>query len=163
MSMNLANTRTRRDARARLRGCVAALLPAVLGPMPAAADAAAYATEGTCADFPMIALTVPAGWCLAHVADSRSGLVFPRRVVEVSPGRFWLVDMGGWEPGRGRLLEFELPARGGAPSAPTMKVIADKLDRPHGLALGPDGRVYVGEAGRVWRTGPTLPVVIDPV
>jgi len=106
---------------------------------------------------------VPAGWCLALVADAGSGLVFPRRVVEVSPGRYWLVDMGGWEPGRGRLLEFELPARGGAPSPPAMKVVADKLDRPHGLALGPDGRVYVGEAARIWRTRPTLPLVVEPV
>ena len=35
-----------------------------------------------------------------------------------------------------------------------MTVLADKLDRPLGLALGPDGKVYVGEAARVWRTPP---------
>jgi len=152
----------RRFAKARIRAGIAAPLLALAGAAPTA-EAAAYATEGTCAGLPKIALAVPAGWCLALVADAASGLVFPRRVVEVSPGRFWLVDMGGWEAGRGRLLEFDLPARGAALSPPTMKVIADKLDRPHGLALGPDGRVYVGDAARIWRTATTLPVVAEAV
>ena len=127
-----------------------------------AAHAAGYTTAGRCGGRPRIELKVPSGWCLALVADASSGLVFPRRVVEVAPGRYWLVDMGGWEPGRGRLLQFELPAAGAA--APVaMTVLADKLDRPHGLAVGPDGRVYIGEAGRVWRTRATLPIVAETV
>ena len=84
------------------------------------------------------------------VANAAQGLRFPRRVLEVAPGHYWLVDMGGWEPRRGRLLAFE--HRPGQTTPPVLRVLADKLDRPHGLALGPDGRVYVGEAGRVWRT-----------
>ena len=124
--------------------------------------AAGYATSGTCAGFPRVALQVPTGWCLALVADAATGLRFPRRVLEVAPGRFWLIDMGSWGPGRGRLLEFELPASHPA-GPPTMKVIADKLDRPLGLALGPDGRVYVGEAGRIWRTPVALPVAAETV
>ena len=126
------------------------------------AGAAAYATHGTCAGLPRIALNVPPGWCLALVADANSGLRFPRRIVEIAPGRFWVADLGSWEPGHGRLLQFELPTAGAAKPV-AMTVIADKLDRPHGLALGPDGRVYVGEAGRVWRTAPTLPVVAETV
>ena len=126
------------------------------------ADAAGYTTAGTCAGFPRVALEVPAGWCVALVADASTGLRFPRRVLEVAPGRFWLIDMGSWEAGRGRLLEFELPARlATAPLA--MKVIADKLDRPLGLGLGPDGRVYIGEARRIWRTPVTLPVTPETV
>ncbi|HEY2561753.1 MAG TPA: PQQ-dependent sugar dehydrogenase, partial [Caldimonas sp.] len=109
-----------------------------------------------------LALAAPRGWCVALVADASSGLVFPRRIVEVAPGRFWIVDMGGWEPRRGRLLQLELPARGAAPPV-ALAVIADKLDRPHGIALGPDGRVYVGEAGRIWRTPATLPVIAETV
>ena len=49
------------------------------------------------------------------VADAASGLHFPRRILEVAPGRFWIVDMGGWEPSRGRLLQFELPSTARAP------------------------------------------------
>jgi hypothetical protein len=136
-----------------------ALVVAVAAPR---ADAASYATEGSCAGLPRIALKVPPGWCLALVADASTGLRFPRRVIEVAPGRFWVADLGGWEPGRGRLLQFELPLAGAAGPV-AMTVIAERLDRPHGLALGPDGRVYVGEAGRIWRTPAVLPIVAETV
>lgn len=106
-----------------------------------------YKTKGTCESFPKVQVTAPAGYCVGLVANERQGLKFPRRMLEVSPGRFWLVDMGGWNAGRGRLLEMTL-----APGAVTVKVLADKLDRPHGLALGPDGKAYVAEATRVWRS-----------
>lgn len=145
--------------RALIRATAAASLVLATAPPVAAAG---YATAGTCAGFPRVALQVPAGWCVALVADAATGLRLPRRVLEVAPGRFWLIDMGSWEPGRGRLLEFELPATRTAATV-AMKVIADKLDRPLGLALGPDGRVYVGEAGRIWRTPVTLPVAPETV
>ena len=133
-----------------------------------AAAASAYATRGTCAGFPRVDLQTPAGYCVALLADAASGLRFPRRLLEVSPGRFWLVDMGSWEPGRGRLLEFRLPAPGERALPPTFTVLAEKLDRPLGLVLGPDGRVWLGEAGRISRIAigppgaPTKPqIVID--
>lgn len=146
-------------ARALISVGLAALLLAVAAPV----RAAGYVSEGTCAGFPRIALQVPAGWCVALVADSSNGLRFPRRVLEVAPGRFWLIDMGSWEPNRGRLLEFALPATRSRDAPIAMKVIADKLDRPLGLALGDDGRVYVGEAGRIWRTPVAVPVAPETV
>jgi glucose/arabinose dehydrogenase len=139
-----------------------ALLVVSIGGVDPVRAATPYVPVGTCAGFPRLSLAVPRGWCVALVADASSGLVFPRRIVEVAAGRFWIVDMGGWEPGRGRLLQLELPAQGAAPPI-ALKVIADKLDRPHGIALGPDGRVYVGEAGRIWRTPAKLPVVAETV
>ena len=171
-ALSLLQLRRRDAARARPGAAVnarraAALVAAAaivatvaLGPPPAAA--AGYATEGRCAGRPRVALKVPAGWCLALVADAANGLVFPRRVIEVAPGRYWLADMGSWEAGRGRLLQFDLPVAAEA-TPPAMTVLADKLDRPHGLALGPDGRVYVGEAGRIWRTPVTRPIVAETV
>ena len=148
---------------ASARALAFAVIVAAIAACAPARAASGYVTEGSCAGHPrVVGLTVPAGWCVALLADAASGLAFPRRVIEVSPGRYWIADMGSWEPNRGRLLEFELPA---APSsAPlTMKVIADRLDRPHGLALGPDGRVYVGEAGRLWRTSTALPIAAETV
>jgi glucose/arabinose dehydrogenase len=146
-----------------MSGRLAALaIGLALGATPPAPAASSYATRGTCAGYPRIDLKVPAGWCLALVADASDGLVFPRRLLEVQPGRFWLVDMGSWEPRRGRLLQFELPS---GPRVGPLKLtlLADKLDRPLGLALGADGRVYIGEAGRVWRTPLTLPLVAETV
>lgn len=127
-----------------LVGCLCALA----GP---AAAASTYATQGTCAGFPRVDLKTPPGFCVALLADAGSGLRFPRRLLEVSPGRVWLVDMGSWEPSRGRLLEFRLPAPGERAAPIAFTVLAEKLDRPLGLALGPDGHVWLGEAGRISR------------
>lgn len=121
----------------------------------AAGDAALLARQAPrndCAGFPRVALQTPAGYCVGRVADASHGLRFPRRMVEVAPGRYWLVDMGGWEPGRGRLLELTLPPNAAPDQRVSITVLADKLDRPHGLAKGPDGRIYIGEASRIWRT-----------
>jgi glucose/arabinose dehydrogenase len=84
------------------------------------------------------------------VADERDGLRMPRRVLELAPDRFWITDMGSWEPRQGRLLELKPAGQPGDPKR--IRVIAKGLDRPHGLIKGPDGRIYVGEAGTVWRT-----------
>jgi len=92
------------------RVAAVSLLAVALAATSLRADAASYLTEGTCAGLPRVALKVPPGWCVALVADASSGLRFPRRVIEVAPGRFWIADLGSWEPGRGRLLQFELPA-----------------------------------------------------
>lgn len=116
----------------------------------AAAQATGYATQGQCAGFPRIALTAPPGWCVGLVADARDGLLMPRRLQEVAPGVFWITDMGTWDPHRGRLLELRTAGQPG--EAGRVRVLAKGLDRPHGLALGPDGRMYIGEAGTVWRT-----------
>lgn len=125
-----------------------------------------YASLGSCAGYPRADLQTPSGFCVALLADGTSGLRFPRRLLEVSPGRFWLVDMGSWEPSRGRLLEFMLPALGDRAAPITFTVLAEKLDRPLGLALGPDGRVWLAEAGRISRIAigvPGAPVQLQSV
>ena len=136
-----------------LLGLMAVLLGAALPQVALSAhasDSPRYATQGRCAGYPRIALTVAKGWCVGLVADAHDGLQMPRRVIEVAPDRFWITDMGLWEPRRGRLLELNPAAPPG--EAGRVRVLAKGLDRPHGLVKGPDGKVYVGEAGTVWRT-----------
>jgi glucose/arabinose dehydrogenase len=115
-----------------------------------AADSSRYATQGQCAGYPRVALTVAKGWCVGLVADARDGLQMPRRLIEVAPDRFWITDMGNWEPRRGRLLELKVAGQPG--DAGRVQVLAKGLDRPHGLVRGPEGKIYIGEAGTVWRT-----------
>ncbi len=112
-----------------------------------AAAAGGYATSGRCGEFPRVNLQTPADTCIALVAGAADGLRFPRRILEVAPNRYWLIDMGSWEPRQGRLIELTMAA-----GQVTLRVLASKLDRPLGIVKGPDGRVYVGEAGRIWRT-----------
>ena len=78
----------------------------------------------------------------------------PRRLLEVAPNRFWVVDMGSWEPNQGRLLELRIEPAGAGPARAQTRVLLDRLDRPFGMAGAPDGRVYVAEASRVWRVAP---------
>lgn len=130
--------------------CAAALLAALLP--STCAQARGYAPQGSCGDYARLAIGSRAGTCVALLADEAEGLRMPRRILEVAPGRYWIVDMGSWEPHRGRLLDMVLPLDGPAPRRARITALADKLDRPLGLALGPDGKVYVAEAGRIWRT-----------
>lgn len=125
-----------------IRLTAAGLLLALASPLGATP---LYQTRGECAGHPRIDLQVPPGWCVGLVAGAEQGLRMPRRLLEVAPGRLWIVDMGNWEPRRGRLLEWHSDTRG-------LRTLAQGLDRPHGLARGPDGQVYIGEAGTVWRT-----------
>lgn len=115
-----------------------------------AALARGYTPQGRCGPHERVAIDqVPAGHCVALVADEAQGLKAPRRILEVAAGRLWVIDMGSWMPRQGRLLELTLPP--GAARA-SVRTLAEGLDRPLGLALGPDGQVWIGEATQLWRT-----------
>ena len=85
---------------------------------PLVANAAPYTPSGTCGPFPKVDVAVPAGYCMALVADNTRGLRFPRRIVELAPNRFWIIDMGNWEPRQGRLLEMTLNESAADPAKP---------------------------------------------
>ena len=140
--------------RHRWLGLAAAL--ALLGGAAAPALARGYVPQGRCGPHERVQIdNVPAGHCVALIADEAQGLEAPRRILEVTPGRFWVIDMGAnWVPKRGRLLELTLPP--GAARA-SVRTLAEGLDRPLGLAKGPDGQIWVGEVHQVWRT-PLPPV-----
>jgi glucose/arabinose dehydrogenase len=135
-----------------MRGAGLGLAALLAGGFAISAHAADATRADNCAGFPRLALQVQPGYCVARVADATLGLRFPRRIIEVAPGRYWLTDMGSWEPHQGRLLELSLAADAAAVPRVQMKVLASALDRPHGLARGHDGLIYVAEAGKIWRT-----------
>ncbi|NUZ04316.1 PQQ-dependent sugar dehydrogenase [Schlegelella sp. ID0723] len=87
----------------------------------------------------------------------------PRRMLEVAPNRFWVVDMGSWEPNQGRLIELRVGQVGDAGPRAQTRVLLDRLDRPFGMVGAPDGRIYVAEASRVWRLAPGAPLRPDAV
>ncbi len=134
---------------------------------PPAGQARGYTPEGACGGYARLDIRSPTGTCVALLADEREGLRAPRRILEVAPGRYWVVDMGSWEPRQGRLLEMRLPEAGTPPPLRArFSVLAQGLDRPLGLAIGPDGKAYIGEAGAVWRTRippPGAPLVREAV
>ncbi|MGH6817061.1 MAG: PQQ-dependent sugar dehydrogenase [Hyphomicrobiaceae bacterium] len=120
----------------------------------AGAHGSAYQASGRCGPFPRAPLKTPPWLCVGIVAGPAHGLVMPRLIVEVGKNHFIVVDMGAWSPGRGRVLALHLDRD----SKAHIKTLFDRLDVPHGLALGPDKRVYVGERSEIWRFDPADPL-----
>lgn len=117
-------------------------------PQVAGADKVSYALAGQCDGFPRLRLTTAPGFCVGLLAD---GFSFPRGIVQLKTGDLLLIDMGGWEPSRGSIwLLQKVPDR----QHYTRKKVLAGLDRPHGVALGPDGLPYVGVASGVFRFDP---------
>ncbi|WP_374243440.1 sorbosone dehydrogenase family protein [Zoogloea sp.] len=115
-----------------------------------------YATSGDCGGLPAVPLKVAKGFCVGLAATK---LGFPRGVLPLADGRVLVADLGRWDAPRGRLLQLT-PRPGGF----DVKPLLTGLDRPHGLQAGPDGAVYIGEAGRISRVRlDRSPPVLEPL
>jgi glucose/arabinose dehydrogenase len=99
--------------------------------------------DKSCDGYRRLDIPTPAGVCISLIA---TGIGFPRGVVSLSDTQLLVADMGSWERGRGRLLLVDLSPTG---DAPKIQVLLTRLDRPHGLTRGPDGRLWLGEATRI--------------
>lgn len=102
-----------------------------------------YPNVGTCNGLPQVNLKTPEKTCVGVVA---SDLKTPRGVLPLSDNELWVTEMGSWERNRGRLSRLVWDGK-----AFVRSTILDKLDRPHGIALGVDGWIYVGEADKIIR------------
>ena len=118
----------------------------LLAPGARAADAG---PAPDCGGLPRMAVTTAPGFCLGLVADH---LHAPRGLLPLANGDVVVADMGGWEPGHGRIWLLKRQANSYVKTA-----LFDHLDRPNSLARGPDGKVYVGMVGRVARFTPADP------
>ena len=107
----------------------------------------AYVPAGKCDGLPRVQLITPRGMCVGLVAEH---LGFPRGLALI--GRdVYLADLASRTPGRGRILRLGDYGR----AAPV--VVLDGLNQPNGLAATPDGKLYVGEVGRIIRFDPRSP------
>lgn len=124
-----------------------------------AAQAQGYAREGrTCDGYPRAPIETMKGMCAGIVlAPPPGGLPPSKRTVHLPrtllplPGGDWLVvDLGTWDPGRGSVWRLTPKPSG----EPALRRILSKLDLPHTLAAGPDGKVYLSEMSRISRFDP---------
>jgi glucose/arabinose dehydrogenase len=111
-------------------------------------------TDERCGPYPKLKITTQPGYCAGLVAAKDDGLIFPRTLVQVPGTRvFVVVDMGGWDAKRGRVLLLDPDA----PEKQRLKVLLRNLDVPHGSAVGPDGKIYIGAIDRIFRFDPLSP------
>jgi len=96
-----------------------------------------------CDGLPALDVKTPPGFCVALVA---SKLRYPRGVQPLPNGDIIVVEMGGWTENKGRVIAIGTDGK--------RRVLLDKLDRPNGIALGPDGMLYVGVVKRIVRIDP---------
>ncbi|UYL10154.1 L-sorbosone dehydrogenase [Bdellovibrio sp. SKB1291214] len=111
-------------------------------------------TDRSCDGFPRLMVETMPGTCLGMVLPrdraldpaTQKGFIKPRTILQL-PGafQFLVVDMGGWSPKNGRL--FLLKA--GASGTYELSLIKAGLDNPHGLRMGPDGFIYIGEKNQI--------------
>lgn len=133
-------------------GLAAAIL--ALHAIFAAAANTGYPTAGDCAGLPKLHLATPAGWCVGLVAQA---LNFPRGIAVLPNGDLVVAETGAWTPNRGRLSILRKAKRY------ARETLFDGLDRPHGVALGPDQQVYVGVAGGLFRFDAANPKRVDVI
>jgi len=121
---------------------IAALLSAIS--LNASAAPPQYPTSGTCGGLPKLEIHTAAGYCLGLVA---ADLKFPRGVLPLKNGTVLVVEMIGWGSSNGRITALAPDGKGHY----AKKTVFKGLQEPHGLALGPDGKIYVGVIGGVKR------------
>ena len=105
-----------------------------------------FASAQTCAGLPRLNVSTPSGFCVGIVSPE---LRFPRGLLPLPSGDLLVVEMNGWSANQGSLARLSKQGN----RYRTQRLFSG-LDRPNGVALGPDGRVYVGEVGRIFRFDP---------
>jgi glucose/arabinose dehydrogenase len=145
-----------------LMGCAGLLPVQDAGAADTAVAAAATAgarPAGDCGGLPRMQVRSAPGFCLGLVADH---LKAARGLTVLPGGDVVVADMGGWESGHGRIWLLKRDAR---TETYAKTPLFDRLDRPNGIALGPDGKVYVGMPGKVARFAPgdARPVLADVI
>ncbi|WP_413559744.1 PQQ-dependent sugar dehydrogenase [Bdellovibrio sp. HCB209] len=107
-------------------------------------------TDRSCDGFPRLMVETMPGTCLGLVLPrdraldpaTNKGFIKPRTILPLgNSNQFLVVDMGGWAPKNGRLFLLKPGVSGNY----EIKLIKAGLENPHGLRLGPDNYIYIGE------------------
>ncbi|QIL21720.1 sugar dehydrogenase [Thermomonas sp. HDW16] len=99
-----------------------------------------------------------AGLVVAPVGGKRR-LQLPRSLVQLDDDTWLIADLGGWGTARGAIWKLRVKSDAGVEIA---RLIAG-LNVPHALAIGADGKAYVGEMSRIFRFDPRARIPADTI
>ncbi len=118
----------------------------------------AVAPNQLCDGYPRLPIETAKGMCGGLVygpppeglRPSQRLIRLPRTLLFLRGGDLLVVDLGGWETRQGAVWRLNLHP--GSP--PHVTKLLSGLVMPHTAAIGPDGGVYIGEMGRIFRFNP---------
>lgn len=89
--------------------------------------------------------------CVGLVADSKKiPWSMPRKIVFYDPNTAFVSAMGSWAKNQGQIWRLNFKNE----NFVNADLIFDKLDRTHGLQIGPDNLIYFADATRILRFDP---------
>lgn len=127
-----------------------------------------YKMVGDCGGYPRVDVKTAPGFCLGQVYGGKD-LRKPRTALQVSDNLVVLLDQFSWSPHHGKV--FLLDLRSGA----VREILSDRnfsnkkdprreiVNRPHLVAKGPDGKVYVGAATSILRFNPLASNILNSI
>ncbi|MFT3898416.1 MAG: PQQ-dependent sugar dehydrogenase [Thermomonas sp.] len=143
--------------KSKMFALLAALFACALAIPASAADRReAYAAPvGTCDGYPRLSIGMAKGTCAGLVAgptrtDTTRTMLFPRELVQLDDTTWLVTDLGGWGTTRGAVWKLE--TKRGEPAR--VSRMLGGLNLPHAIAMGADGKAYVGEMSRIFRFDP---------
>ena len=120
-------------------------------------------TPNTCDGYPRLQIGMAKGFCaglvLAPVKGKPRQLRLPRSMAQLDDDTWLVTDLGGWGSKRGAV--WKVRTKPG--SAVEVTRLISGLQLPHALAIGPDGKAYVGEMSRIFRFDPSASKPADTI
>lgn len=129
------------------------------------ADVEHYSVEGDCDGFPrIVGVKTAPGLCLGLVDENKSTSIPMRRprAIAAYGDDLIVVDMAGWQQQRGQVFLLKTAPNGGYKRFLLLDFAEFPRNQrrhfymPSTLQVGPDGKVWVGAAGSIFRFDPLV-------
>ena len=133
-------------------------------PASAAGQARApAAVASTCDGYPRLQVGMAKGFCAGLVFAPDKGkkrqILLPRSLAQLDDDAWLVADLGGWGTERGAIWKLRVEPDGHVEAT---RLIGG-LNLPHALAIGADGKAYVGEMSRIFRFDPRAAAPADTI